>query len=86
MVLSNHLWGICGVDFIAAGNLHLDTSASLSRWTLNVTLDAAQDIALFFFLYFFFRITSLVLTFIDLRSLPPRAYQKVNWTAYIPHI
>lgn len=46
-----------------------------------------RRILLFFFsFYFIIRITSLVLTFIDLRSLPPGAYQKVNWTAYIPHI
>lgn len=38
------------------------------------------------FLYFAARTILLVLAFISLRVLPPRAYETVRWTTFIPHI
>jgi hypothetical protein len=45
---------------------------------------------LYFFLslvlYDFARISLLLQPFLSLRSLPPGAYQEVNWTNFIPHL
>ncbi|KAG2741492.1 hypothetical protein P692DRAFT_20752255 [Suillus brevipes Sb2] len=37
-------------------------------------------------LYVFSRITTFVLMFLSLRSLPPGAYDTVAWTEFIPHV
>ena len=37
-------------------------------------------------LYILARIVTLVLAFISLRDLPPRAYETVHWTTFIPHV
>ena len=37
-------------------------------------------------LYFIARIALLVLPFIALRGLPPRAYVQLNWVSFLPHI
>ncbi|KAJ7836690.1 hypothetical protein B0H14DRAFT_1121108 [Mycena olivaceomarginata] len=38
------------------------------------------------FLYIFARIITLTLAFMTLRSLPPTAYETVQWTTFIPHV
>ena len=43
-------------------------------------------ISLLYFLYLVSRILLLVLSLSTLRSLPPSAYQTVQWTTFLPHI
>lgn len=38
------------------------------------------------FIYVVSRVALLVQAFISLRSLPPRAYETVRWTSFIPHV
>jgi hypothetical protein len=38
------------------------------------------------FLYIIARVVLLVLAFLSLKSLPPKAYETVNWTTFMPHI
>jgi hypothetical protein len=41
---------------------------------------------IYIFIYITARISLLVQAFISLRTLPPRAYETVRWTTFIPHV
>ena len=67
---------VVGFDFIG-DQLHDDNPV---QTVLNVAL------ALLIFLYPISRILLLVLCLSTLRSLPPSAYQTVQWTTFLPHV
>jgi hypothetical protein len=49
-------------------------------------LTAAAFMSLFGLLYVAARVTTVVLAFINLSSLPPGAFQAVYWTTLLPHL
>jgi len=49
-------------------------------------LIAAPFMSLFGLLYVAARLTTVVLAFINLSSLPPGAFQAVHWTTLLPHL
>ena len=67
---------VAGIVFIR-NQLDYDNPVSL---ILGITL------ILLIFLYPVSRILLLVLSLTTLRSLPPSAYQTVQWTTFIPHV
>ena len=54
--------------------------------TLILTIILFITIILLVFLYPVFRMLLLVLSLSTLRSLPPSAYQTVQWTTFLPHV
>jgi hypothetical protein len=81
------LWRASSIAIISTPFLVLATLISLGCLDLDV-LDNFLYLFLFFipFVYIFFRLILMVLSFISLRSLPPNAFYTVHWTTFIPHL
>ena len=84
------LWVISCVAMMV---LPLLTSIACAIFTLKGTINAGMPIALLFLflalstsLYIAARITTIMMAFTTLQSLPSEAFTVVDWTAFIPHI
>jgi hypothetical protein len=85
-------WRMCSIAMVCVPLLFLFPIAHASRPSGNARksnwLQHIADMCtvLGCVLYVLARSIILVLAFISLRSLPPGAYQTVDWTTYLPHI
>ena len=85
------MWRVSSIA-ITAVPIYIPLMLALGLLLVNMEFKIYGIIATYFgsfsgvILYILARAVTLVLAFTSLRDLPPRAYETVRWTTFIPHI
>ncbi|CAF9936356.1 hypothetical protein IMSHALPRED_010732 [Imshaugia aleurites] len=89
--VSSHSCAICRLKYSAAKGNIKDVATRLRNNTtphdpvMDVPLRTVIPLGLLGVVYLFARGFIIIEGFINLRALPPSAYESVNWTAFLPH-
>ena len=85
------MWRISSVA-ITAIPIYIPFMMGLGTWLGDMNFENPGSTILYFgplsggILYIIARAVTLVLAFTSLRDLPPRAYETIHWTTFIPHV